>query len=238
MKPRLARLLLRSYPPEWRDQYGQELEDLLCRRAARISDILDVLWSGFVERMRQPSFGLWCCLLAGSALTFLTSLLFADPLWRILTIGSGHRRATRARRETHLHGSGHTLRGHRGSVARSTGADYGIRHIRIDAHLGMDLFFSCKGNPKTAMGNPICCLFRNCIALSAVLSFLAWRNGSIAKLLQLYPDVQNAPLLSVGHCFLLLAASTMGVALLLQIPIVTFFVWRFRGMQDLVAAKL
>jgi hypothetical protein len=85
MNPRLARLLLRSYPPEWRDQYGQELEDLLCRRAPRISDLVDVLWSGFVERMRQPSFGLWFCLLAGSALTFLTSLLFADLLWRILS---------------------------------------------------------------------------------------------------------------------------------------------------------
>jgi len=58
MNRRLARLLLRSYRPEWRAQYGQELEDLLCRRAPRIFDILDIMWSGFGERMRQPTFGL------------------------------------------------------------------------------------------------------------------------------------------------------------------------------------
>jgi Sec-independent protein secretion pathway component TatC len=69
--------------------------------------------------------------------------------------------------------------------------------------------------------------------LCAVFSFLAWQNGSIATLLQLYPDVQNAPLLSVGHCFVLLAASTLGATLLLQIPIITFFAWRFRAMQHL-----
>ncbi len=54
---------------------------------------------------------------------------------------SSEQRATRARRETYLHGSGHTVRGSEGSMARSTGAGYGIRHIRVDAHPGMDLLF-------------------------------------------------------------------------------------------------
>jgi len=54
---------------------------------------------------------------------------------------SSDQRATRARHETCLHGSGHTVRGDGGSVARSTGAGYGIRHIRIDARPGVDFLF-------------------------------------------------------------------------------------------------
>jgi Sec-independent protein secretion pathway component TatC len=229
MKPRLARLLLRSYPPEWRDQYGQELEDLLCRRAPRISDLVDVLWSGFVERMRQPSFGLWFCLLAGSALTFLTSLLFADLLWRIVSAPA----SSVLRQQGFKPGSMVQVTPFEGIEVVWLGlpalvtvfATFALMLILVWIY-----FSHAKEIQKRRWATRFVACSGTVFALSAALSFLAWRNGSIAKLLQLYPDVQNAPLLSVGHCFLLLAASTMGVTLLLQIPIVTFFVWRFRGM--------
>jgi Sec-independent protein secretion pathway component TatC len=234
MNPRLARLLLRSYPPEWRDQYGQELEDLLCRRAPRISDILDVLWSGFVERMRQPSFGLWFCLLAGSALTFLTSLLFADPLWRIVSAPV----SSVLRQQGLKPDSMVTVAPFEGIEVVWLGVPALVTVFATFA-LMLILVWIYFSNAKEIQKRRWATRFVACsgtvFALCAVLSFLAWQNGSIAKLLQLYPDVQNAPLLSVGHCFLLLAASTMGVTLLLQIPVVTFFVWRFRG---IVAAKL
>jgi hypothetical protein len=234
MNPRLARLLLRSYPPEWRGQYGQELEDLLCRRAPRMSDILDVLWSGFVERMRQPSFGLCFCLLAGSALTFLTSLLFADPLWRIVSdpvssvLGQQGFKPASMVTVTPFEGIEVVWLGVPALV--TVFATFALMLILVWIY-----FSNAKEIQKRRWATRFVACSGTVIALCAVASFLAWRNGSIAKLLQLYPDVQNAPLLSVGHCFLLLAASTMGVTLLLQIPIVTFFVWRFRG---IVAAKL
>jgi Sec-independent protein secretion pathway component TatC len=237
MNPRLARLLLRSYPLGWRDQYGQELENLLCRRAPRISDIFDVLWSGFVERMRQPSFGLWFCLLAGSALTFLTSLLFAGPLWGMLSdpvIGVLREQGAKPTfmvQVTPFEGIEVVWLGVPALV--TVFATFALTLILIWIY-----FSNANEIQKRRWATRFVACSGTVFASCAVLSFLAWRNGSIAKLLQLYPDVQSAPLLSVGHCFLLFAASTMGVTLLLQIPIVTFFVWRFRRMQDLIAAKL
>ena len=231
MNRRLARLLLRSYRPEWRAQYGRELEDLLCRRPPRISDILDVLWSGFVERMRQPPFKLGFCLLAGTAVTFLTSVIFAPPLWRMFAAPVI-------------------------SVLREQGIRPGFM-VQVTPFEGMEvvwlgvpalvtafvtfalmlilvwIFFSdAKEIRKRRWATWFVASSGTVFSLCAVLSFLAWRNGSIAKLLQVYPDVGNAPLLSIGHCFLLLAVSTMGVTLLLQIPIVTFFLSRFRAMRN------
>lgn len=232
MNRRWARLLLRSYRPEWRAQYGQELEDLLCRRAPRIGDILDVLRSGFVERLRQPIFGLWFYALAGCAVTFLTSLIFAQPLWRILAdpvIGVLREQGVRP---TFI-------------VAVRPFEQMEVVWLGVPALVTVFITFALmlilvwiffsdvKEIQKRRWATRFVASSGTVFALCAVLSFLAWRNGSIAKLLQVYPDVQNAPLLSVGHCFVLLAASTLGATLLLQIPIVTFFAWRFRAIQHL-----
>jgi Sec-independent protein secretion pathway component TatC len=233
MNRRLARLLLRSYRPEWRAQYGQELEDLLCRRAPRISDILDVLWSGFVERIRQPFFGLWFCLLAGSAVTFLTSLIFAQPLWRILAApvsgvlrdqGMGPRFMVQV---TPFEGIEVVWLGIPALV--TVFVTFALMLMLVWIY-----FSDAKEIQKRRCATRFVASSGSVFAFCTVLSFLAWRNGSIARLLQLYPDVRNAPLLSIGHCFVLLAASTMGVTLVLQIPIVTFFIWRFRATQDIV----
>ncbi len=225
-----ARLLLRSYPRKWRAQYGPELEELLCKRAFRMGDISNVLWCGFVERMREPFAGFCFFSLAGSALTFLACVLLADPLWRTIAAP-----VTDVLRE----------HGVRPNVMVQVSAFEGIEVVWLGVPALMTFFLTfalmlflawifssnIKENQRRQWANRFVVCSGTLFLLSSVLSLVAWRNGSLALLLELYPDVQNAPLLSVSHCFALLAASTMGLTLLLQIPVVTFFGWRFRAIS-------
>jgi Sec-independent protein secretion pathway component TatC len=232
MSRRFARLILRSYPPEWRAQYGQELEDLLCRRVPRISDFLDVVWSGLVERMRRPTSRLWFYALGGCAVTFLISLIFAEPLWRLMATP-----VAGALRERGI--------GPNPMVATRPFEQLEVVWLGVPALLTvlisfalmlflLLIFFSNAKEIQTRRWATRFLTFSGSVfALCAALSITAWRNGSIAWLLQLYPDVSNAPLLSVGHCFVLLSTSMLGTIFLPQIPIITFFAWRFRAMQHL-----
>lgn len=180
--------------------------------------------------MRQPFFGLWFCLLAGSAVTFLTSLIFAHPLWRILAAPvSGVLREQGVKPSFMVQ-----VTPFEGMKVVWLGVPALVTVFVTFALMLMLvwIFFSdSKEIQKRRWATRFIVSSGTVFVLSSVLSFVAWRNGSLAKLLELYPDVQNAPLLSVGHCFVLLAVSTIGATLLLQIPIVTFFAWRFRAMQ-------
>jgi hypothetical protein len=53
---RFIEVLLRSYPAEWRREYGAELADLLTTHTLGTHVVVDVLWSGFHQRMdsREP----------------------------------------------------------------------------------------------------------------------------------------------------------------------------------------
>ena len=50
---RLARAILRLYPPPWRSRYGPELDDLLARRRLRLRDLADLL-AGAVDANLHP----------------------------------------------------------------------------------------------------------------------------------------------------------------------------------------
>ena len=50
---RLARAILRLYPPTWRDRYGPELDDLVAHRRMRIRDIADLL-AGAIDARLHP----------------------------------------------------------------------------------------------------------------------------------------------------------------------------------------
>lgn len=56
-KHRLIETLLRSYPADWRREYGAELVDLLATHTLGVRVVVDVLWSGLRQRMRslEPS---------------------------------------------------------------------------------------------------------------------------------------------------------------------------------------
>ena len=54
MNPTAIRWLLRAYPPAWRERYAEELEELLRASPRKVSTIVDVLCSGFRERLSPP----------------------------------------------------------------------------------------------------------------------------------------------------------------------------------------
>ncbi len=228
MNNRLARLLLFSYPSKWRAEYGSELEDLLRRRTFQISDVFNVLWSGFTERTRQPFTAFLFYSLLGSALVFLISVTFARPLWRLTASPVT------------------TVLQQQGAQPAFLVQVSPFEQLEV-VWLGMPLlttafvtfawmlilmwiFFS---NSKEVLKRKWARGFVACSGAMLVLSsldFVAWQHGSLATLLSMYPD-RNAPLLSVGHCYLLFALSTIGPTLLLQTPVIAFFGWRFRAIR-------
>jgi Sec-independent protein secretion pathway component TatC len=224
----LVRSLLSSYPSSWRDEYGPELEDVLRRRPFRMRDVFNVLWSGFSERLRQPLARFFLYSLLGSAFVFLTSVILARPLWNIVSAP-----VTAVLRE---HGAKPIFLI---QVTPFQGLEVvwlGIP-ILITAFVTFAwmliltwMFFSeSKDTQKRQWARRFVPCSGILFILSS-LSFVAWHRGSVAQLLNLYPD-QNAPLLSVGHCYILFALSTIGPTLLLQIPVMTFFGWRFRVLR-------
>jgi hypothetical protein len=48
-----VRLLLRAYPGNWRDKYGEELATILEGRSLTLPIVLDVLRNGFLQRIRN-----------------------------------------------------------------------------------------------------------------------------------------------------------------------------------------
>jgi hypothetical protein len=53
VKLRLVRVLLRLYPSRWRDEYGEELEALLCSEPLTASVIVDILLSAAHQHLRS-----------------------------------------------------------------------------------------------------------------------------------------------------------------------------------------
>lgn len=229
MNHRLIRLLLLSYPSKWRDEFGSELEELLRRRAFRVGDVFNVLWGGFTERTREPFTRFLLYSLLGSALVFLTSELFARPLWRILVSPV----------TTALQQQGAATPG---ALVQLSPFE-GLEVVWLGIPLLMTVFVTLAwmliltwifcSKSKDTQKREWARRFVPCSGTLLVFgsfSFVAWQHGSVAKLLHIYPG-QDAPLLSVGHCYVLLALSTIGLILLLQAPAVAFFAWRFRTIR-------
>jgi hypothetical protein len=176
----LARLLLRSYPVTWRAQYGQELEDLLCQRPTRLFDILDLIWSGFLERMRQPLSRLSLYALAGTAVTYVVSLVFARPLWGALATP-----VTDVLREQGIRPSA--------MIATRPLEQMEVVWLGVPALVTVLItfmlmlmliwkFFSDAKEPEIRQWARRFVSFSGAVfAVCAVLSTLAWQNGSIAK---------------------------------------------------------
>ena len=51
MTPRLARWLVRLYPRDWRERYGEEFDALLQDGSGGFRALVNVLWSALSERV-------------------------------------------------------------------------------------------------------------------------------------------------------------------------------------------
>jgi len=80
-KRRLIESILRSYPVEWRREYGAELADLLATHTLGIRVVADVLWSGVQQRMRsrEPATLLGCVAMFASFALLLANVVAPQP---------------------------------------------------------------------------------------------------------------------------------------------------------------
>jgi Sec-independent protein secretion pathway component TatC len=210
----------------WRAEYGPELEDLLRRQPPSLAVMCNVLWSAFRERARQPLVRFFLLSLLGSGCVFVVTLVFAGPIWRVLSAPVAQVLREQGARPPAL-------------VALRPLEQLEVVWLGIPllltafASYPYVLLLAWSSFARTWRGptRRLVISFAVCsgtlFVLSFFISFVAWQHGSLAKLLEIAPEPRNAPMVSIGHCFDLLAASTLGTALLIQIPVCAFYGWRF-----------
>jgi Sec-independent protein secretion pathway component TatC len=214
MNGQMIRWLLKCYPARWRAEYGRELEDLLSEHSLRPGIVCDVLWSAVKERARQPVVRLLFLSLLESAGIFSVALMFVRPMWHLVSAPAGEVLRLQGFRPPNL-------------VALTPWEPFAVVYLGIPLLVTALCVYPCSLLLAWRGLRTKVRLFAVWSAAAYVLGFLAgflaWRNGLLGMLLHFMPDVQTAPMVSISHCFNLFAASTLGAALLLQIPIVAAY---------------
>jgi Sec-independent protein secretion pathway component TatC len=227
MSHRFVLWLLKCYPAGWRSEYGPELEDILRRQSFSIAVVCDVLAGALRERVRRP----WIRFLLFSfpvcGFIFSTAMLFAGTLWRMMADP-----VTQVLRD----------QGVRPPLLVSLRP---LEQLEV-IYLGIPLFVTafaaypcllCLAWRSLARwwDGPARSLFVWFALWSSTLgglsfagSLLAWQHGSLAWLLAIAPETRASGMLSIDHCFELLAASTLGVTAILQSPLLIALSWRAR----------
>lgn len=226
MNERWIGWLLKSYPAPWRAEYGPELEALLRERPLTLVEVLDVLRSGVQERARQPVTQFFFLVLFGAVVSSFIAFAFAVPLWRtladpviaILRTQGAHPSALI--QTTPYEGIEVVWFGIPLSAATFTTFGWALVLIWI--------LFAQESNRHRQWAKEFVLWSGSLLIVSSTAILFAWRYGWAAKLLALCPDSQNAPFVSIGHCFGLFAASTIAFAILPQLPVLAFFGWRLR----------
>jgi Sec-independent protein secretion pathway component TatC len=219
MNHRILAWLLRCYPSGWRSEYGAEMEDLLRGEPLSLSRICNVLWSALRERVRQPTarFAI-SSLLIGTGI-FVLSVLCSHFLWRLVAAPVAQ-----------------VLRDQRIDppilVATSPWEQVLVIWLGIPllftlfAAYPFSLMFACRAFATWRPLKPIAACSAMLYIGAVAGGLAAWQFGSFGILLRLLREARNAPVVSVSQCFGLLAASTLGVAVILQMPLVVMHSWR------------
>lgn len=220
MKNRIVSLLLKCYPRGWRSEYGAEMEDLLSLERFNIPRMYDVLVGALRERVRHPE----ACFTACSGLIFVacfTAAILCSPvLWRLAAAP-----VAEVLRNQNIHPP---------LLVASLPWEQALV-----IWLGIPLLFTllavypvalalvCRGVVSSRAGKATAARSATLYATGFTAGLVAWHCGSFGWLTPLLQRFGNTQPLSVGECFGLLAVSTLGTAILLQLPLV-FQRWHSR----------
>lgn len=226
MNPRFSSWLLKLYPLRWRAEYGKELQAILSQQPFRVAIVFDVLRSAITEQLRRPVLRFLVSLLSLSAALFLlTSLVFAEPLWRLINAPVQEILRNQKLSPPYL-------------VADRPWEAFEVVQLGIPMLatvfalypatllLVSRLFAVSWGRQARRLFISFVVCSGTLFVLSLLGSCIAWQHGSLATLLNMFPDVMNTSTVSITHCFELLALSALGTAVLLQIPVFGFYWWR------------
>jgi Sec-independent protein secretion pathway component TatC len=218
MNHRILAWLLKCYPSGWRSEYGAEMEDLLRREALSLSTICNVLCGALRERVRQPTTRFVILSVVVSAVLFALSVFCSQMLWRLVAAPVAQ-----------------VLRDQRIDppvlVATSPWEQALVIWLGIPllftlfAAYPFSLVFAYRAFVARRPLKPIAVCSAMLYTAGFAGGFAAWQFGSFGMLLRLLREAQNTSAVSVSQCFGLLAASTLGVAVTLQMPLVLLHPW-------------
>jgi Sec-independent protein secretion pathway component TatC len=211
MNRRIIPWLLRWYPAKWRAEYGSELADLIGQQPLRLATVCNVLWNALKERARQPM----ARALLGSGFVFFLAMVLSDPLWRLVSSPVIVVLRYQGTQPPNM-------------VAVTPWEQLEVIYLGMPFLVATSIAWPCwlmvtwrRLTSSTARAFAVwsAALYVLCFVSGAV----AWRYGSLRMLLRIMPDLPTVQVVSISHCFNLLAASTLGLAVLLQIPLVTVY---------------
>jgi Sec-independent protein secretion pathway component TatC len=194
------------------------MEDLLRQEPLSISSICNVVGGALRERVRQPTARFIISSVLVGAVLFVLSVFCHDPLWRLVAAPVAQ-----------------VLRDQRINppilIATAPWEQALVIWLGIPllftlfAAYPFSLVFACRAFVTWRPPQPM-------VVCSALLytagftgGFVAWQLGSFGTLLRLLREAQNTPAVSVSQCFGLLAVSTLGVAVVVQTPLLLLRSW-------------
>lgn len=222
MNNRIVSWLLKCYPSGWRSEYGAEMEDLLVRDRLTFRTICDVLGAAIRERARQARDRFSVSFVLVFVAFFMLAVFCSPLVWRLLAAP-----VVEALRDQRIYPPMllATLPWEQPIVIW-----LGIPLLlALFAAYPVSLALACRAfiasQPAKATAAGSAMLYTAGFAAGLV----AWQCGSFGLLMRLLHQSEGMRAVSVGECFGLLSASTLGTAALLQVPVVLLHWWRSRA---------
>jgi len=228
MKRSVVRRLLLLYPAKWRNEYGAELEDLLLAEPLRFSVVLNVVLSALRQQVRPSNHPAGVIrslaqMSAGVGAVFVLSVLLSAPLWTLIFLSMSEAltqsgRPPRLIQDKQFESFAIIWLGLPLLVTVFVAYPFVLGWVRIklastwtpQRKRRATAFVICSGG-----------LF----FLSGVIGLVAWQNGEVFTLRGFEPLLRGASITTVSDCFGRFARSMLEFEILLQIPVLAFFIF-------------
>lgn len=218
MNNRIVSWLLKCYPSGWRSEYGSEMEDLLARERVTFRRVCDVLGAAIRERARQAQDRFIVSFVLVFVSFFMLAIFCSSLVWRLLAAPVVE-----------------VLRGQRiypPMLLATLPWEQPIviwlgipLLLTLFAAYPVSLALACRrfitSQPAKATAARSAMLY----TAGFTSGLVAWQCGSFGLLMRLLQHSEGMRAVSVVECFGLLSASTLGIAVLLQVPVVLLH-WR------------
>jgi hypothetical protein len=220
MKNRIILWLLKCYPSGWRSEYGAEMEDLLNRQQLTFPRACDVLGGALRERVRQPRARFVACSGLMFIAFFMPAVFCSSLLWRLVAAPVAEVLRNQNTLPPMLLA---TLPWEQALVIW-----FGIPLLlTLFVVYPGSLALACRGVLTSRADKAAAARSATLYAASFTAGLVAWQCGSFRWLIRLLQQSPNMRPVSVGECFGLLAASTLGTAIVMQLPLVLHW-WHSR----------
>jgi Sec-independent protein secretion pathway component TatC len=226
----IQRLLL-LYPAKWRNEYGAELEDLLLTERLRFIVVLNVVWSALRQQVRisnHPA-GLvrsLALMSGGVGAVFVLSMILSVPLWRLILLPMAEALAQSGRpprliQEKPFEGFAILWLGLPLLVTAFVAYPFMLCLVRVKV--------ASTWTPQRKRWATAFVIWSGSLFfLSGVSGLVAWEHGVVLTLRGFEPLMRHTSIMTVSACFGRFARSILEFGILVQIPVLAFFITRIK----------